>query len=83
MDHSPTSPLLTEKGLSRWLGISLPSLQRLRANGNGPRFVRLSERRIAYRRTDVEDWLDARTCDRIGAGAAQVDTPLDQRHRGA
>lgn len=75
--------LMTEKALSTWLGISLPSLQRLRSNGSGPRFVRLSERRIAYRRTDVEVWLDARTCDRIGARAAQVDTPLDQRHRGA
>ncbi|MBZ9706963.1 hypothetical protein LB543_09550 [Mesorhizobium sp. ESP7-2] len=75
--------LMTEKALSTWLGISLPSLQRLRSNGNGPRFVRLSERRIAYRRTDVEHWLDARTCDRIGGGVAQVNTLPDQRHRGA
>ena len=50
-------PLLTEKDLSSWLGISLPSLQRMRSRGNGPCFVRLSERRIAYRRNDVEAWL--------------------------
>jgi predicted DNA-binding transcriptional regulator AlpA len=50
-------PLLTEKDLSSWLGISLPSLQRMRSRGTGPRFVRLSERRIAYRRSDVDAWL--------------------------
>lgn len=59
-------PLLTEKQLSCWLGISLPTLQRLRSTGGGPRFVRLSERRIGYRRSVVEQWLDQRTTVRVG-----------------
>jgi predicted DNA-binding transcriptional regulator AlpA len=58
--------LLTEKDLAAWLGISLPTLQRMRSNGSGPRFVRLSMRRVGYRKGDVEAWLAARTTDRIG-----------------
>ena len=65
MESYTVDKLLTEKALSAWLGISLPNLQRLRTNGNGPRFVKLSERRIAYRRADVEDWLERRTVSRV------------------
>ena len=63
---SGTDPLLTEKELSAWLGVSIPNLQRMRSSGNGPRYVQLSPRRIGYRRSDVEGWLTARTTDRIG-----------------
>jgi predicted DNA-binding transcriptional regulator AlpA len=58
--------LLTEKELAAWLGISLPTLQRMRSSGSGPHFVQLSVRRIAYRKREVEAWLAARTTDRIG-----------------
>jgi predicted DNA-binding transcriptional regulator AlpA len=60
-------PLLNEKQLAAWLGISLPNLQRRRSDGSGPPFVQLSERRIAYRKSAVERWLDARTIVRVGA----------------
>ena len=63
-------PLLTEKQLSHWLGVSLPTLQRLRSSGKGPRFVQLSERRIAYRRSAVEQWLEQQTALRVGAEVA-------------
>src|SRR6266852_6266873 len=59
--------LLTEKELSDWLGVSLPNLQRMRSAGTGPRYVQLSARRLAYRRSDVEAWLRARTILRVGA----------------
>ena len=68
-------PLLTEKELSAWLGLSLPNLQRMRSNGTGPRYVQLSARRLAYRKSDVEAWLSARTIDRIGALASVERTP--------
>jgi predicted DNA-binding transcriptional regulator AlpA len=69
--------LLTEKELANWLGVSLPTLQRLRASGGGPRFVRLSQRRLAYRPSDVETWLGDRTTDRIAGegGPAASDQP--------
>jgi predicted DNA-binding transcriptional regulator AlpA len=63
---SGTDPLLTEKELSAWLGVSIPNLQRMRSNGTGPRYVQLSPRRIGYRKSEVEFWLTARTTDRIG-----------------
>jgi len=66
MTYETLDPLLTEKELSAWLGLSLPNLQRMRSNGAGPRYVQLSARRLAYRRSDVEAWLAARTIDRIG-----------------
>ena len=59
-------PLLSERELCIWLGVSLPSLQRLRSNGAGPRFVKLTRRRIGYRRSDVDAWLATRTTDRTG-----------------
>jgi predicted DNA-binding transcriptional regulator AlpA len=60
-----TVAILTEKELAPWLGVSLPTLQRMRSKGGGPRFVKLSLRRVAYRPSDVEVWLAARTAERI------------------
>jgi predicted DNA-binding transcriptional regulator AlpA len=57
--------LLTEKELSAWIGRSVPSLQRDRSNGDGPPFIQIGPRRIAYRRSDVDAWLTARTKQRV------------------
>jgi predicted DNA-binding transcriptional regulator AlpA len=59
--------LLNEKDLAAWLNISLPTVQRMRSSGSGPRFVQLSSRRVGYQRVDVEAWLAARTIGRVGA----------------
>jgi predicted DNA-binding transcriptional regulator AlpA len=53
-----TRELLTEAEVSEWLGLSQPTLSRHRRNGTGPAFVRLSTRRIGYRRSAVEAWLN-------------------------
>jgi predicted DNA-binding transcriptional regulator AlpA len=75
MTQDTVDTLLTEQDVSRWLRISLAVLQRLRSSGAGPRFVQLSERRIAYCKSDVEAWLAARTTDRVGS--------IGRRHRRA
>lgn len=49
--------VLTERNVSEWLGISQPTLSRHRRDGTGPSFLRLSARRIGYRRNAVEAWL--------------------------
>ena len=67
--------LLTEKELSTWLSLSLPTLQRMRSKGGGPKFVRLSFRRVAYRQSDVEAWLLARTAERIEGQPAECAQP--------
>jgi len=58
-------PILTEREYMDWLGISAPTAQRQRSEGSGPPFVQLSERRIGYRRSAVEQWLRERTVVRI------------------
>jgi predicted DNA-binding transcriptional regulator AlpA len=59
-------PILTEKEVAAWLGLSIPSLQRMRSDGSGPPFVQLSQRRIGYRNSAVERWLEERTITRVG-----------------
>ena len=49
--------VLSEAEVSEMLGLSQPTLSRHRRNGTGPAFVRLSTRRIGYRRNAVEAWL--------------------------
>jgi predicted DNA-binding transcriptional regulator AlpA len=71
--------LFTEKQVSNWLGISTPSLQRMRSNGCGPAFVQLSARRIGYRKSAVEAWLSARTVNRVGELNDHAGRPSTQR----
>jgi predicted DNA-binding transcriptional regulator AlpA len=42
------------------LSVSLSLLKKWRAEGAGPRFVRLGGRAIGYRRSDLSDWIAAR-----------------------
>jgi predicted DNA-binding transcriptional regulator AlpA len=62
---------LSERELSDWLGISQPTLSRLRRDKTGPAFVRLSARRVGYRRGAVEDWLRQREQQTVNSGRAQ------------
>jgi predicted DNA-binding transcriptional regulator AlpA len=52
--------ILSERQVSDWLGLSEPTLFRHRRDGTGPSFIRLSARRVAYRRSAVEAWLSQR-----------------------
>jgi predicted DNA-binding transcriptional regulator AlpA len=52
--------ILNERQVSDWLGLSEPTLFRHRRDGTGPAFIRLSARRVAYRRSAVEAWLSER-----------------------
>jgi predicted DNA-binding transcriptional regulator AlpA len=52
--------ILSERQVSDWLGLSEPTLFRHRRDGTGPAFIRLSARRVAYRRSAVETWLSQR-----------------------
>lgn len=60
MNNTIPHEILSEREVSDWLGLSEPTLFRLRRDGTGPRFIRLSERRIGYRRIAVEEWLKGR-----------------------
>ncbi len=52
--------VLTPAEASKLLTISLPVMERMRRAGTGPRFIRLSARRLGYRVDDVRAWMEAR-----------------------
>ena len=52
--------LLDEVATAEFLSLSARSLQRLRADGGGPVFTMLGERRVAYRHGDLVAWVAAR-----------------------
>jgi predicted DNA-binding transcriptional regulator AlpA len=59
------SAILTERQVARWLGLGVATVYRLRHGGAGPAFVRLSARRVGYRRSAIEAWLKARERDGV------------------
>jgi len=52
--------LLKPNNAARLLGVSEIWLKKLRLSGGGPKYVRLSERLIRYKRSDLTDWVEAR-----------------------
>lgn len=63
-DHRP---LADPRTIAEFLGTTTQQLAQDRYRGQGPKFIRVG-RRVRYRWTDVEAWLDANT--RISTGAA-------------
>jgi predicted DNA-binding transcriptional regulator AlpA len=60
MISNSNDEILTECEVCSWLGVSEPTLFRHRRDGTGPKFIRLSARRVGYRRSAVEAWLSQR-----------------------
>jgi predicted DNA-binding transcriptional regulator AlpA len=52
--------VVTTAEAARVLGLSESTLAKLRLNGNGPVYCKLG-RRVVYRPTDLEQWLQSRT----------------------
>lgn len=64
------SRLLSPEQTAAYLGGLAPqTLARWRCEGKGPRFVRLSTKRIAYRIADLEAWL----AGRVASSTAEAD----------
>jgi predicted DNA-binding transcriptional regulator AlpA len=55
--------LMTESEAADRLRISRRSLQRLRLEGEGPRFVKVTDSRVGYLDPDLRAWMQARTVD--------------------
>ena len=70
MSESWRYRLMNEPATADYLDLSRRTLQRFRTTGDGPPFVRLGPRRIAYRVADVEAWAAARTFDHRAAEMA-------------
>jgi predicted DNA-binding transcriptional regulator AlpA len=52
---------LTFNETAQWLRCSTRTLQRLLETGEGPPVIRLSERRLIFRLSDLQRWLASRT----------------------
>jgi predicted DNA-binding transcriptional regulator AlpA len=66
---------LTFNETAQWLRCSTRTLQRLLETGEGPPVIRLSERRLIFRVSDLQRWLATRTrgiTDRMNSFAAEV-----------
>ena len=60
LDGKPLEHWLTQKMLSVRLDVSERTLERMRADGTGPRFIKAGKK-VLYRLTDVDVWLDERS----------------------
>ncbi len=54
------SPLLTTGEVASLTRLTKQHLHRLRMQGKGPRFIRVSENAVRYRRCDVAAYLESR-----------------------
>ncbi|MGT2486067.1 helix-turn-helix transcriptional regulator [Methylobacterium oryzae CBMB20] len=56
----PTSIVLNFRAACEAASLSVSTMRRLIAAGRGPRVIKLSDRRIGVRRSDLEAWLASR-----------------------
>jgi predicted DNA-binding transcriptional regulator AlpA len=54
------SERLTVEGAARHTGLSASTLNKMRLDGSGPRFLKVSSRRVVYDTDDLNDWLTSR-----------------------
>lgn len=66
-EHPPDTA--TPKQVAAALHMSEEALAQLRYRGTGPRFIRVGARKVLYRWSDVNAYLDANTATQTGVGA--------------
>jgi predicted DNA-binding transcriptional regulator AlpA len=49
--------MFSTESLSRITSVHVQSYEKMRREGKGPKYLRISERIVRYRRRDVEAWL--------------------------
>jgi len=54
------NPLLNRLEAAAYCGLSATTIDRMRAAGEFPAPIQLTKRRVAWRRTDLEKWIDER-----------------------
>ena len=64
-----SSPYLTVEQAADYLRVSKNYLDKLRVSGLGPPFVRLGRRKVLYRMSDLNEWVE----ERIYASTSQYE----------
>lgn len=54
------SSILTTPEAAAYLKLGVPTLNRYRLTGAGPRFARISGGAVRYRRSDLDEWLESK-----------------------
>lgn len=65
-----SSPYLLVEQAADYLRVSKNNLDKLRVSGKGPRFVRLGRRKVLYRKSDLDKWVE----ERIYASTTQYES---------
>lgn len=60
MEAKDLEKLMTAKEVSKYLRISEAALYIFRCSGTGPNYIRLNDRLVRYRKSDVDKWLAAK-----------------------
>ncbi|WP_395664711.1 helix-turn-helix transcriptional regulator [Methylocella sp.] len=53
-----TSPYMTTPWAAAYVGLSVGALERYRTHGGGPAFCRVGPKRIVYRKSDLDAWVE-------------------------
>ncbi len=57
MEVKDLEKMMTAKEVSNYLRISEAALYAYRCSGTGPNYIRLNDRLVRYRKSDVDKWL--------------------------
>ena len=68
MPQATLDPLMRREAAAAYLGVSPRFLERRATAGDGPQFVRLSSRLIAYRQSALDHWLAQRAVTSTSEG---------------
>jgi len=68
--QSPQLRLLTQSEAAKLLRLSERTLERLRLQGGGPRYIK-ANRSVRYREADLEAWVAARVVNSTSEGATR------------
>ena len=60
MSNSENRPFLTIKEVSKLIGLSVSTINRLVKKGDFPPKVKISSRRMVFMKKEIEEWIDSR-----------------------
>ena len=60
MTNSENRPFLTIKEVSKLIGLSVSTINRLVKKGDFPSKVKISPRRMVYMKKEIQEWINSR-----------------------
>ena len=63
MSNSENRPFLTINEVSKFIGLSVSTLNRLVKKEEFPPKIKISPRRMVFMKEQIEEWIDKKICD--------------------